>query len=105
MTTPAQTEATDATPAARQLAPTWRALISLLLIVHLSAVVAGPWDFAPLHSDLADSCFRCLQPYVEGLGLNNGYRFFAPEPGPSHLIRYELEFADGSRRGGVFPNL
>ena len=38
------------------------------------------------------------------LALNNGYRFFAPEPGPSHSIRYEFVLADGTHGGGEFPD-
>ena len=38
------------------------------------------------------------------LGLANGYRFFAPEPGPSHLIRYEVTLPDGTRKEGFFPD-
>jgi hypothetical protein len=83
----------------------WRLSFSVLLVVHLLAVLAGPWSFAPLRSDLAGLCYASLKPYVEVLGLNNGYRFFAPEPGPSHLIRYDLEMPDGTHQGGVFPDL
>ncbi len=104
MATPAQNESIAATAPNGSLKPGWRLLISALLIMHLLAVVAGPWAFAPLHSTLADTCFGSLQPYMEALALNNGYRFFAPEPGPSHLLRYEFELADGTRGGGVLPD-
>lgn len=105
MTTSAQNGSTrsPATPAPLSLG--WRVGLSALLLLHLAAVVTGPWAFAPLHSTLADSCYDVLRPYVEGLGLGNGYRFFAPEPGPSHLVRYEYVRADGEKGGGVFPDL
>jgi len=35
-----------------------------------------------------------LRPYVEFCYLSHGYRFFN-EPGPSHILRYELEYDDG----------
>ena len=35
-----------------------------------------------------------LRPYVEFCYLSHGYRFFN-EPGPSHMLRYELEYDDG----------
>jgi len=104
MATLAQNESIAAPAPSETLKPVWRVSISLLLAVHLLAVVAGPWAFAPLHSLLADTCFSCLQPYLEALALNNGYRFFAPEPGPSHLIRYEYVLADGTTGGGEFPD-
>ena len=55
-------------------------------------------------SDLAVSTWRIFQPYLQLGYLNHGYHFFAPEPGPSHLIRYELTLADGSTKTGYFPN-
>jgi hypothetical protein len=45
-----------------------------------------------------------MQPYLDVLSLGNGYRFFAPEPGPSHLVRYEATLDDGTLEQGVFPN-
>ena len=36
--------------------------------------------------------------------LNNGYRFFAPEPGPGHLVRYEIVTRDGRQIEGSFPD-
>ena len=44
-------------------------------------------------------------PYIEAADLNHGYRFFGPDPGPSHLIRYHLDMPDGTTRDDVFPNL
>jgi hypothetical protein len=38
--------------------------------------------------------------------LDHGYFFFAPNPGPSFLVKYKVEFADGRDPvEGVFPNL
>jgi hypothetical protein len=40
------------------------------------------------------------------LDLDHGYAFFAPEPGPLHLVRYKVEFSDGRPPvEGRFPNL
>ena len=36
--------------------------------------------------------------------LNHGYRFFAPNPGPSHIVRYEVDTADGETVKGQFPD-
>jgi hypothetical protein len=36
--------------------------------------------------------------------LNNGYRFFAPEPGPGHLVHYEVVTGDGRQVDGSFPD-
>ncbi len=46
-----------------------------------------------------------LEPYLDIAYLNHGYNFFAPDPGPSLLIRYRIETADGQTREGIFPDL
>jgi hypothetical protein len=81
-----------------------RVVVSALVLFHLLAVFMGPFAMPPATSELATSCAWILQPYVEGLSLANGYRFFAPEPGPSHLVRYEITLADGTRKEGAFPD-
>jgi len=83
--------------------PAVRAVLSALILAHVFAVFLGPWAMPP-SSDLARACFRLFQPYMQVLFLDNGYRFFAPEPGPSHLIRYQIVQADGSRLAGQFPD-
>lgn len=92
-------------PNAWQALPAWvRRLATLAIVLHLTAVVVPPLSVQPA-SLLARDAFGALRPYIDLLYLDHGYRFFAPEPGPSHLVRYELELADGSEREGVFPNL
>jgi hypothetical protein len=49
-------------------------------------------------------CWEFFRPYLEATNLNHGYHFFAPEPGPSHLVRYELQLSDGSQVIGTFPD-
>jgi hypothetical protein len=83
---------------------TVRRVVSALVVFHLLAVFIGPWAMPPQTSELAGSMAQVFQPYVETLSLANGYRFFAPEPGPSHLVRYEITLDDGSRVAGVFPD-
>lgn len=83
--------------------PVVRVLVSLAVTLHLFAVFVGPWAMPP-SSELASSSARGLQPYLDALFLANGYRFFAPEPGPSHLVRYELTLDDGTLQTGEFPN-
>lgn len=83
--------------------PRLRLFISVLLALHLLAIVSAPWAMQP-SSLLAQRVFRFFQPYLDAAYLNHGYHFFAPEPGPCHTIRFELTFADGSRAEGVFPD-
>ncbi|MBC8352414.1 MAG: hypothetical protein H8E66_10530 [Planctomycetes bacterium] len=47
-----------------------------------------------------------LRPYIDFAFLNHGYAFFAPNPGPSHLIRARIEFEDGREPiEETFPDL
>jgi hypothetical protein len=86
--------------------PSWkvRLLVSVLVAFHVSAVFMGPFAMPPQTSELAATVATVYRPYVDVLSLANGYRFFAPEPGPSHLVRYELTFDDGTTDGGSFPD-
>lgn len=90
-----------------RLTTTWRWLISVAIVLHLLAVVAEPIRFFSRSSrgtsPLADPIRWSLAPYVEFGYLNHGYFFFAPEPGPSHLIECRLDF--GGEEGRLrFPD-
>ena len=84
-----------------------RRLASMLILLHLSAVVVSPWSTPPPSSDLSRTVARVFEPYLLTAYLNHGYRFFAPNPGPSHLIRYELAETDGEwdMTYRVFPHI
>ncbi|MEX0678569.1 MAG: hypothetical protein WD063_15920 [Pirellulales bacterium] len=84
--------------------PAVRAVVSVLVILHVAAVFIGPWAMPPQNSELSATVARLFQPYLDILSLGNGYRFFAPEPGPSHLVRYEVTLDDGTLVEGVFPD-
>ena len=82
-----------------------RLIVSVLLALHLAAVLVAPWSSPPPSSDLSRRVASWFSPYLHLAFLNHGYRFFAPNPGPSHLVRYELEMPDGSIQRGRFPDL
>ena len=84
--------------------PWLRRAISVGLVWHLLALVIAPLAVAPT-SPLWQRAWLAFRPYLECLNLNHGYHFFAPEPGPSHLVHYELRFEDGRVEQGLFPNL
>lgn len=90
--------------AAKMPSATVRRVVSALLLFHVGAVFLGPFATPPQTSQLAMTIGRSIQPYLDVLNLGNGYRFFAPEPGPSHLVRYELTMPDGSTHEGIFPS-
>lgn len=77
----------------------------MLLVIHLCALIATPLMFATRGSAAVRPLFAVLQPYVDLLYLNHGYFFFAPNPGPNHLVRYELDFNDDREAVvGEFPD-
>ncbi len=93
---------TSETPA--QEGRTWsvrrRAIASLLIAIHVAAVFLPPFTFATSRgpgeaSPFAAPLMQTWQPYIDVLFLNHGYFFFAPNPGPNHLLRVRLEFDDG----------
>lgn len=115
--------------------PAWRWLVSLLIVIHLLALFVAPWDLStepalpPGYVPPVDAAGRPLPPpamdsplwqqpvltrklrrlfrhYLNLAYLNHGYQFFAPDPGGSHLIRYQVWNAEGAEiASGKFPDL
>lgn len=91
--------------------PRWaKATISVLLLFHLAAVFVAPFavacDTGASSSPAVAPVRRWLDPYITLMFLNHGYFFFAPDPGPNHLVDYKVEFDDGRTPvSGRFPDL
>jgi hypothetical protein len=47
---------------------------------------------------------RFYRPWLEMTHLNNGYHFYAPEPGPVTLLWFRVQYADGSARWVRIPD-
>lgn len=90
------------------LSRAWKWTISGLVVLQLLAVTAEPFRFftrsARGTSPAADPARWALAPYIELAYLNHGYFFFAPEPGPSHLMECRLEMPDSSQVSITFPD-
>lgn len=84
--------------------PWVQGLVSLALLYHLTAVLLGPNSIPPFGSLIAERLRPYFRDYIAATFLNHGYKFFAPEPGPSHLIRYVVERPDGTRVTGILPD-
>ena len=82
-----------------------RMTVSGLILFHVFAVFIAPFASPPPSSDISQASARLLRPYLQAVAIDNGYRFFAPNPGPSHLVRYEVDLANGTRVTGRFPNV
>jgi hypothetical protein len=89
---------------ARPQVTRWHIVASVLILLHVTAVWIAPFSVPP-SSPLSQRVASWFRPYLEGAFLNHGYKFFAPDPGPTHLVRYELQLADGGKKTGTFPNL
>ena len=76
----------------------------LLLGYHLLGLALGPASVPPLSSASQRGLFVISRAYLNALHLNHGYHYFAPDPGPSTLLRYEGTRPDGTPVAGVMPD-
>ena len=87
----------------------WRWAISLLVVFHLAAVILPPLSFqtrGPLGvSPIVDTLQTPVEAYGQFTYIDRGYAFFAPDPGPSHLIQAAITGQDGKRVEKMFPDL
>lgn len=79
-----------------------RAVVSVLVGLHVVAILVGPLSVPPtILGGLAGTFFR---PYLQAAYLGNAYKFFGPDPEASHLVRYDVELADGKHVEGTLPD-
>ena len=92
----------------RGISPLWKGILSVLVVLQLLAVTAEPFRFFTRSprgtSPTADPVRNLRGPYVEFAYINHGYFFFAPEPGPSHLIDCTLVDSEGTESSLRFPD-
>src|SRR5689334_336552 len=83
----------------REVEPSWpagvRGLISVALLLHISAILAGALA-APPSSSLEQSLAQMFAPYHQLIDQGYAYRYYAPEPGPTPVVTAELRPADAS---------
>lgn len=81
-----------------------RVIVSLLLGVWLAVLLLGPLS-NPIGSDaLTRPLAGWAAPLHRALFMGHGYRFFAPNPGPSHLVEFTITRDDGTQVKGTFPD-
>jgi hypothetical protein len=86
----------------------WRAVVSAAIVFHLLALVAEPMRMFSQSSlrpgaPHTQSLRGLVAPYCEFLFLDHGYFFFAPNPGPNHLI--EARIQGPSSRGVIVERI
>lgn len=112
-----QTRASDSpeldSPELNERRPRFRRLVrlglSVLIVGHLLAVFLPPLAFqtrGPLGSSPSvETLLAPLRGYGQFLYIDRGYAFFAPDPGPSHLIGVAISDGSGEPREHMFPDL
>src|SRR6056297_2251607 len=89
--------------------PRMRQWVSVLLIGHLIAVFIAPLSFQTRSSRGSSPSVDLIAGPVRGYGeflyLNRGYAFFAPDPGPSHLIQAAIVDPEGRMVEQMYPDL
>lgn len=80
------------------------AVLSLWLAFHVFAVFISPAAMPPA-SPLLEDGYRLALPYNEALFLNHGYHYFAPDPGASTLIGWEIPREGEAPAVGRFPDV
>ena len=78
-------------------------LLNAWLAFHVFAIFISPATMPPASPLLVDAA-RCALPYNQALFLNHGYHFFAPDPGASTLISYEIPRPGDAPIKGRFPD-
>ena len=86
------------------LNPWLRRLASIVIMAFLAIVVLGPLSNPIASRHLTARLAAWVSPVHRALFLGHGYRFFAPNPGPSHLVQYKITRADGTQLESVFPD-
>lgn len=92
-------------PPVSNWSPRIKLIVSVLACLHLFSVFSAPWSMPAPASQLARVVNDLASPYTNLLYMQHAYRFFAPEPGPSHLIHYEVSDEQGAELAkGRFPD-
>lgn len=75
--------------------PAWaRRVASAALVFHMAAVLAGALAAAP-SSPLERAAADLFAPYHQAVDQGYGYRYYAPEPGPTPVVTATVRYDDG----------
>ena len=78
-------------------------IINLWLLMHLTAIITAPATVGP-SSQTSRTVWEAVAPYLQGLYLNHGFHYFAPQPSSSNLVSWTVTRKDGTSVSGRFPN-
>ena len=81
-----------------------RRVVSFCILAYLAVLFVGPLSNPVASPYLSGPVAKKISPVHRALFLGHGYRFFGPDPSPSHLLVYKGKRDDGSDFEGVFPD-
>jgi hypothetical protein len=81
-----------------------RLMASVLIAGYLGLLLIGPLSNPVASEHLTAPAARWVAPLHRALFMGHGYRFFAPNPGDSHLVQYKITKVNGTLVEGVFPD-
>ncbi|MCP4773961.1 MAG: hypothetical protein GY880_06965 [Planctomycetaceae bacterium] len=87
-----------------QWKPVARTIATVAILIYLFVVVIGPLSNPIASKYFSDPIARRLAPLHRILFLGHGYRFFGPDPGPTHRLVFRGIKNDGSKFEGFFPD-
>jgi hypothetical protein len=94
----------DLPPPENTISPTLKRVLSCAILFYLCVLILGPLSNPVGSEHLTRPIAEKVSPIHRALFLGHGYRFFAPDPGPSHLVEYKITKQDGSILEGLFPD-
>ncbi|MDR3638117.1 MAG: hypothetical protein P4L84_30205 [Isosphaeraceae bacterium] len=76
--------------------PSWaRRVVTVVLVVHLGALVAASMGSVPPSSLLQQNIAQWFVPYYDIIDQGYAYHFYAPEPPPTPVVLATVHFVDG----------
>ena len=76
----------------------------MFILAYLFVLLMGPLSNPITSQHLTAPIAAKLSPLHRGLFMGHGYRFFAPNPGDSHLVQYKITKDDGTQIEAMFPD-
>ena len=81
-----------------------RTIASVAIIGYLLLLILGPLSNPVASQNLTAPIAEFVAPVHRALFMGHGYRFFAPNPGDSHIVKYKITREDGTQIEGTFPD-
>lgn len=81
-----------------------RIFATMVILFYLLILIAGPLSNPIASERFSKPIARAVSPFHHAMFLGHGYRFFGPDPGPSHRVVFKIKKPDGTVVEGHFPD-